>query len=787
MATFDFAEYLNETEDNKVVQSEINQYVANFSERFTKKLKESTDWQYEDAFAEWEAFRSNKDIPPDIIQKVYDNYAETIERMQIRRKADEYIKKGEYKRAAEYVALRENANKRNNIGVQDLSDESKFIDNYQSTFESVKDLYESIGKPITDKKLESIIKADGIESVIKTANTDLKTYQTQASSPKPEGNSTSNSKYYLDDETGLWQIKGTNELVDSSNTEAPEGYEWSNGSLNATGDTNGRFIEPKLNDEGFTYEYKKNTGSNPLKEIGKRLESGGEFLLEKGLDPTQSGSFLNEAIKLGTYGAIDASPIGKGWGEDLYDKSGIDTPEAIEALDLTSDASLKDRAGMIGNDYVQAITLGAVDPGSGKGWAEKAVDTAGDKLKQFGNWLSEPAAGSGASGGGTIDPTNYQNVLKEQGDLVSKAITKARADDKVAATNYQAKLNDILNAENADLTNNIDKIQGDLDSVQRNALDDINSASIKATSTIRDSAIEGNKALDDQYTVSRADLNTNYGNAEKILSPYVQAGDDSLKQLQELLNDPDRITKTAAYKFRMNQGTEAVQNSSAAAGMLLSGNTLKGLTEFGQGLASTELDKAVGQYQSLVNTGLSAATTTSGLRSDLGKALAGISERYGAGKAALSQWEGGSLSDIYMNAGGASANVRTNIGSTKANIGSTTYNNIYDRSLATKSAGEEAILKGNLGVNQGLIDSADVLAKYAEKSASMPLEIGMRTYQPPVSNAQQMLQTVLGVGQIWGTFTGKAPFAGGGNNTNQTNQTVDWGNNWNFYPTDDTD
>ena len=55
--------------------------------------------------------------------------------------------------------------------------------------------------------------------------------------------------------------------------------------------------------------------------------------------------------------------------------------------------------------------------------------------------------------------------------------------------------------------------------------------------------------------------------------------------------DPNAISSTDAYKFRMGQGQEQIERSAAAKGTLLTGGTLKDLTSFAQGLASTEYDK----------------------------------------------------------------------------------------------------------------------------------------------------------------------------------------------------
>ena len=78
-------------------------------------------------------------------------------------------------------------------------------------------------------------------------------------------------------------------------------------------------------------------------------------------------------------------------------------------------------------------------------------------------------------------------------------------------------------------------------------------------------------------------------------NPYEQ-------RLLQLMNSPDSIADTNAYKFRFNQGQQALERSAASRGMLNSGNTLAALSNYGQGAASQEygdefnrLSAAVGQ------------------------------------------------------------------------------------------------------------------------------------------------------------------------------------------------
>src|SRR5690242_13817777 len=74
------------------------------------------------------------------------------------------------------------------------------------------------------------------------------------------------------------------------------------------------------------------------------------------------------------------------------------------------------------------------------------------------------------------------------------------------------------------------------------------------------------------------------------LQAYAASNPQSNFNLQDYLNSP-------ALKFQMQQGTEAITNNASAQGLGASGNTLKSLEQYGQGLASTYYNQAFNQAQ----------------------------------------------------------------------------------------------------------------------------------------------------------------------------------------------
>jgi hypothetical protein len=168
-------------------------------------------------------------------------------------------------------------------------------------------------------------------------------------------------------------------------------------------------------------------------------------------------------------------------------------------------------------------------------------------------------------------------------------------------------------------------------------------AAKSAAQTQADAAREAAQIQKEMYEQGRTDL-----------APYREQGYAALKDIEGMkpfLTQSFASQETLApyldpsMAFRMRYGTQATERLANVGQGAISGNTLRGLTEFGQGLASTEYGNAFNRaqteraniYNTLANIagmGQGAVNTGVGTGQALGQSLAGLTTGAGAAQAA---------------------------------------------------------------------------------------------------------------------------------------------------------
>lgn len=158
-----------------------------------------------------------------------------------------------------------------------------------------------------------------------------------------------------------------------------------------------------------------------------------------------------------------------------------------------------------------------------------------------------------------------------------------------------------------------------------------------------------------------------YNQNVQRLAPWTGAGSSALGTLQGLM--PSLTTPFSAaqyqqspgYQWQLGQGINAIQNSAAASGGVNSGNTLKALMGYGQGLANQDYQQALQNYQNwqgqvynmysgISNTGANAAGQMAGIGSqvgqNIGNNITGAGNALAAGQVGSSNAIGNSLSSL---------------------------------------------------------------------------------------------------------------------------------------------
>lgn len=164
-----------------------------------------------------------------------------------------------------------------------------------------------------------------------------------------------------------------------------------------------------------------------------------------------------------------------------------------------------------------------------------------------------------------------------------------------------------------------------------------------------------------------------FGQQKEALAPWQTAGLDALKRIQTGISDGSfdlskygyqDLVQDPGYQFRLSEGTNALERAAAARGKFISGDQLRDVTAYGQGMASQEFGNAFARAQaerdtrfnmssSVANMGYGAATALSGVAGQLGDKVGNAQTNIGNAQAQGS-----------LNAGNVWANLGTNLATT---------------------------------------------------------------------------------------------------------------------------
>lgn len=132
--------------------------------------------------------------------------------------------------------------------------------------------------------------------------------------------------------------------------------------------------------------------------------------------------------------------------------------------------------------------------------------------------------------------------------------------------------------------------------------------SSEASSDASDAAIESNENLTQAQIKENA---RQHDAARADTAPYRQIGSDFMPDLRRFMRgDYSNFLNSPDYNFTFEQGQRAVMANQSANQSRYGGRALKEAAQFGQGLASTQIDKYFSRLFNTVNIGASAAAGT---------------------------------------------------------------------------------------------------------------------------------------------------------------------------------
>lgn len=146
----------------------------------------------------------------------------------------------------------------------------------------------------------------------------------------------------------------------------------------------------------------------------------------------------------------------------------------------------------------------------------------------------------------------------------------------------------------------------------------------------------------------------------ELQEPFRQVGVNALPELVAASKyDPFTLEKFRAspgYAFRLQEGLRALENSALARGMGRSGDTLRGLVRYNQGLASEEFMNEFNRYLAEGNTKVNRLQSLTGMGQTAANTLTNQAGQYGQSLASNAAMMGNIRSSGYTNTANALTN-----------------------------------------------------------------------------------------------------------------------------------
>lgn len=224
--------------------------------------------------------------------------------------------------------------------------------------------------------------------------------------------------------------------------------------------------------------------------------------------------------------------------------------------------------------------------------------------------------------------------------------------------------------------------------------------------TAESASDSADKAVDAQTEASNANLELQRelaASQREDYEPWRAAGAKALEQLQAGISenaysmgdaetfDPASVDMELdpGYKFRMQQGVDAIDSSAASQGMLLSGAQQKALNEYGQNLGSQEYSNAYSRSKDAYADTYAKDATEKARNFNMLSSLAGTGQVAASDQAGVTSSLASVSGNIISNNGRAEAQGALNQGQAQTNM----YN---DMAQTTNTAAQNWLTYKNL-------------------------------------------------------------------------------------------
>lgn len=163
----------------------------------------------------------------------------------------------------------------------------------------------------------------------------------------------------------------------------------------------------------------------------------------------------------------------------------------------------------------------------------------------------------------------------------------------------------------------------------------------------------------DTQKANYLDAKANFGDTKNYLTPFINNGVTASNTLAGGLNgNPSALEafyNSPDFKFALRGGSEALDNSAAARGGLLSGNQIRAQTEFGTGLATQSLQNYFARLSGMAGQGIQAGGLLGQFGAHLGQTGASLGNGVVGPNATTNLTGSNNVAQSIMGAGTADA------------------------------------------------------------------------------------------------------------------------------------